>query len=185
MKSAISWITLSLFFGFIAATSVYAADPKGAEMPGNIPQTGDEALAKQDAEVMRGKLVKVQDELYTLETAPGRQVSVRAGTNTKFEGNNKGVEGDWIEAVVTPDMHLASLKKSTPAYSVEGSILKVEGGLFVVKDDSGKEIRLQTGGDTKLSGSHKVGERIKAEYTPEGQALSIKPAKIPRGPGGG
>ena len=185
MKSTISWLTVTLFLGFMAATSVYAADPKGVEIPGNIPQTGDEVLAKKDAEVLRGKLIKVQDGLYTVETAPGQQVSVRAGASTKFEGNNKGSEGDWIEAVATPDMHLESLKKSTPAYTVEGNILKVEGDLVVVKDDKGKEIRLQTGGGTKLSGSHKVGERIKAEYTPEGQALSIKPAKIQRGPEGG
>jgi hypothetical protein len=185
MKNAISWMTLTLFLGFIAATWVYAADPKGVEIPGNIPQTGDEVLAKKDAEVMRGKLLKVQGESYTVETAPGQQVSVRAGTTTKFDGNNKGMEGDWIEAVVTPDMHLESLKKATPAYTVEGSILKVDGDLFVVKDDNGKEIRLQTGRDAKLSGTNKVGERIRAEYTPEGQALSIKPAKIPRGPGGG
>jgi hypothetical protein len=183
MKRHVTKIALALVVGFIAATSLYAADPKGAEIPGSIPQTGDEVLAKRDAEVLRGKLIKVQDELYIVETAPGQQVSVRTGKHTKFEGNNKGAEGDWIEAVVTPDMHLESLKKSTPAYTVEGSILKVDGDLFVVKDDKGKEIRLQKGGNTKLSGTNKVGERIRAEYTPEGQAISITPAKIQRGPG--
>jgi len=185
MKRQTGWIAVMMFLGFIAATSVYAAEPKAAEIPGNIPQSGDEVLAKKDAEVLRGKVLNVQGELYSVETAPGQRVSVRAGANTKFEGNNKGAEGDWIEAVVTPDMHLESLKKSTPAYTVEGSILKVDGDLFVVKDDKGKEIRLKKAGDTKVSGSNKVGERVRAEYTPEGQALSIKPAKIQRGPEGG
>ena len=96
-----------------------------------------------------------------------------------------GAEGDWIEATVTPDMHMESMKKSTPAYTWEGDVLKVDGDAFVVKDDSGKEIRLQSGRDTKLIGSHKVGDQIRAEYTPDGKVLSLRPAKIMRGPGGG
>ena len=192
MKRQNIWVTLGVLLGFITAPTLFAADlpssgsgAKAVEIPGNIPQTGDEVLAKKDVEVMRGKLLKVQDQLYTLETSPGRQASIRAGEGTKFEGDYKGIDGDWIEALVTPDMHIQALKKSTPAYTVEGSVLKVEGDFFVVKDDSGKEMRLQTGGDTKMVGTHKVGERIKAEYTPDGKVLAVKPAKMMRGPEGG
>jgi len=85
---------------------------------------------------------------------------------------------------VTPDMHLQSLKKSTPAYIVEGSVLKVEKDSLVVKDSSGKEIRLRMGKDAKIQGSHKVGDSVKAVFTPEGEVLSIKPAKAPIGPEG-
>jgi len=190
MKNHVSWMMLALFLGFIAATSVYGADQPAAgsskvEIPGNIPQTGDEALAKRDAEVMRGKLLKIDDRLYTVETAPGSQVSMRAGSATKFDSDYKGVEGDWIEALVTPDMHIQSLKKAPPAYTVEGSVLRVDGDFLVLKDTSGKETRLQTSRDTKMEGSHKVGERIRAEYAPDGRVLSVKPAKIQRGPEGG
>lgn len=192
MKRHMAWMAVAAFLGLIAATSVYSADQpsssapsKGADIPGNIPQTGDEVLAKRDVESIRGKLLKVQDRLYTLETAPSQQTSIRAGANTKFEGNYTAMEGDWIEAIVTPDMHINSLKKSTPGYTVEGNVLKVDGDFVVVKDDKGKETRLQTGKDTKVFGAHKVGERIRAEYTPDGQMLSVKPAKITRGPEGG
>jgi len=82
-------------------------------------------------------------------------------------------------------MHIQSLKKSTPAYTVEGDVLKVDGDFLTVTGEGGKEVRLQSGSGTKLTGSHKVGDRIRAEYTPEGQVLSIKPIKIQRGPGGG
>ena len=139
---------------------------------------------KKDAEAMRGKLLRVEGELYTIETSPGKQVTARTGSNTKFEKNFKGMEGDWIEATVSPDMHIQALKKSTPAYTLEGDVLKVDGDFFTVMGEGGKEVRLQTGKDTKLTGSHKVGDRIRAEYTPDGQALSIKEVKIPRGPGG-
>ena len=182
MRKQISWIMLSMFVGFISSTSLYAAEPIN---PGGPPQTGDEIMAKKDAEVMRGKLVKVEGELYTVETSPGKQVTARTGGNTKFDGNFKGATGDWIEATVTPDMLLQSIKKSTPAYTLEGDVLKVDGDFFTVMGEGGKEVRLQSGKDTRLDGSHKVGDRIRAEYTPEGQVLSIKPVKIPRGPSGG
>ena len=192
MRRQMYWLMVVLILGCVSAMPLYAADqPTGTskgsqavDIPGNIPQTGDEALAKKDAEVFRGKLVKIEGEMYTVETSPGTQASIRIGKNTKFEQAYKGMAGDWVEALVTPDMHIQSLKKSTPAYTVEGSVLKVDGDFVVVKDSSGKEIRLNTGKDTKLQGSHKVGDRIRAEYTPEGHALSIKPTKAQIGPPG-
>jgi len=182
MRKEISWIMLSMFVASISSTSLYAAE---AIIPSGPPQTGDEIMAKKAAEAMRGKLVKVEGELYTVETSPGKQVTARTGGNTKFDGSFKGVAGDWIEATVTPDMLLQSIKKSTPAYTLEGDVLKVDGDFLTVTGEGGKEVRLQSGSGTKLTGSHKVGDRIRAEYTPEGQVLSIKPVKIPRGPSGG
>ena len=170
MRKQVSWIMLSMFLGFISSTSLYAAEPM---IPSGPPQTGDEVLAKKDAEAMRGKLLKVDGELYTIETSPGKQVTARTGNNTQFEQNFKGMEGDWIEATVSPDMHIQSVKKSTPAYTLEGDVLKVDGDFLTVTGEGGKEVRLQTGKDTKLTGKHKVGDRIRAEFTPDGQVLSI------------
>jgi hypothetical protein len=192
MRRQLNWVMAVLILGCVNSTPLYAADQptgsskgsKALDMPGNIPQSGDESLSKKDAEVLRGKLVKVEDQMYTLETSPGKHVSIRSGQGTKFESDYKGVTGDWIEALVTPDMHLQSLKKSTPAYMVEGSVLKVEKDSLVVKDSSGKEIRLRTGKDAKIQGSHKVGDSIRAEFTPEGEVLSIRPAKARIGPEG-
>jgi hypothetical protein len=180
------WMMVALFLAFTSVGSVYAADQsKARDDRGEIPQTGDQLTSKSDADVLRGKLVKVDAGTYTLETSPGRQVNIRTGGTTKFEENYHGMEGDWIEALVSPDMHVESIKKAEPAYIGEGDLLRVDGDFFVVKDESGKEIRLQTGKDSKLTGSHKVGDRIRAEYTPDGKVLSVKPAKIMRGPGGG
>ncbi len=191
-RQTITWVMAILILGCVGIMPVYAADQptgsskgsKALDIPGNIPQTGDEILAKKDAELLRGKLVKVADELYTLETSPGRQVNIRTGKTTKFDANYKGIEGDWVEILVTPDQHIVTLKRSSPAYTVEGNVLKVEKDFFVVKDPAGKEIRLNTGSGTKIQGNYKVGDLIRAEFTPDGQALSIKPAKPPVGPEG-
>jgi len=192
MRRPSVWMMMALLLGFTSFGLVQAAEEsssrdssKSRDNRGETPQTGDQLTAQRDAEVFRGKLVKVDAGMYTLETSPGRQVNIRSGGTTKFEENYRGMEGDWIEALVSPDMHLQSIKKATPAYIWEGDVLKVDGDFFVVKDENGKEIRLQTGKDSKLTGSHKVGDRVRAEYTPEGQVLSVKPAKPMRGPGGG
>ncbi len=176
---------LILCFAFLLAAPLYAADrPSTGQPSGDTPQTGDEQLSKQDAEMVRGKVVKAGDGSYTIETSPGTQVTVRSDGSTKFENDYKGMEGDWIEAVVSPEMHIATLKKSTPAYSTEGHVLTVNKEFFVVKDSAGKEIRLNLAKDTAFQGNYKVGDRVKAEFTPEGRALSIKPAKPPVGPPG-
>ncbi len=178
---------LAIFSAFMIAMPLYAADrpsTEGSKVPGVTPQTGGEELSKKDAEVVRGKILKVGDGLYMIETSPGTQVTIRTGTSTKFESGYKGGEGDWVEALVSPDMHLETLKKSIPAYTTEGHVLTVDKEFFVVKNSAGKEIRLNIGGDTAIQGNYKVGDRIKAEFTPEGKTLSIKPAKPPVGPPG-
>jgi len=194
MKRQLSWTMVGVFSVLIGGTPLLAADrpstddsrskgSQGVQTPGSTPQTGDEASTK-DAEWVRGKLLKTADGLYTVETSPGTQISVRTGSNTKYEADYKGVEGDWVAALVSPDMHLETLKKATPAYTVEGSVLNVDKEFFVVKDSAGKEIRLNIGNDTKFQGAHKVGDRVRAEFTPDGKALSIKPTQPPVGPPG-
>jgi len=151
---------------------------------GTSPQgAAVESPRAETAVVVRGKLLKLDDRLYTVETGAGTQTDMRVNKSTKFDGDYKGIQGDWIEANVSQDGSILWLKKSSPGYTLEGDILKVEGDVFVVKDVSGKEIRLQKASDTKIVGSHKVGERIRAEYTPDGKALSIKPAKQMGGAG--
>jgi hypothetical protein len=186
---------LAIVSAFMVATPLYAADRPSTEnapskesqsgkTPGITPQTGGEALSKKDAEVVRGKILKAGDEVYMIETSPGTQVTIRTGSSTKFESGYKGGEGDWVEALVSPDMHLETLKKSIPAYTTEGHVLTVDKEFFVVKNSAGKEIRLNIGGDSAIQGNYKVGDRIRAEFTPEGKTLSIKPAKPPVGPPG-
>jgi len=177
-----NWIVAGLFLGLVTV-SAYAADKPSRSGVTNIPpQAGDEELV---VDTLRGKLLKADAGKYTVEMGPGSHLSLVIEPDTKFEENYKAMEGDWIEATVSPDMHIQSVKKSTPAYTLEGDVLKVDGDFLTVTGEGGKEVRLQSGKDTKLTGNHKVGDRVRAEYTPDGQILSIKPIKITRGPGGG
>ena len=57
--------------------------------------------------------------------------------------------------------------------TVQGDVLKIEGDSYVVKDMNGKEIPLHVDKTTKLEGSFKAGDKIEAQVTEEGHALSI------------
>jgi hypothetical protein len=61
--------------------------------------------------------------------------------------------------------------------SITGDLLKIEGEFYVVKDAAGKEVRLHVDKSTKLEGSVKAGDKIEAQATEKGHALSVKPAK--------
>ena len=45
-----------------------------------------------------------------------------------------------------------------------------------MKDPSGKEVRLHVDGTSKLEGTFQAGDKIEAQATDTGHALSIKPA---------
>jgi hypothetical protein len=171
MKRGLSIMILTVFL--VMLPTITFGEQKS---PSSAPQASAEDLAKRDV-IVRGKLLKFDDRSYTVETAPGSQLELRADKATKFEGDYRGMPGDWIEVTASPEMLVRGLKKSTPGYTLEGDVLKVERDFFVIKDMSGKEIRLQMGKDTNIMGSHKVGERIRVQYTPEGQAISITSAR--------
>ena len=57
--------------------------------------------------------------------------------------------------------------------TVQGDVLKIDGDSYVVKDMTGKEIRLHVDKTTKLEGDFKAGDKIEAQATEKGHALSI------------
>ncbi len=78
-------------------------------------------------------------------------------------------------ALVTP---AASIEDSQPAAptSVKGDVLYWEGEELVVKEISGREVRLRVTAETKIEGvvsRLKTGDKIAAQVTPEGRAQSI------------
>lgn len=66
---------------------------------------------------------------------------------------------------------------------VNGDVLYWEGEELVVKEMSGREVRLRVTAETKIEGAAgplKTGDKIAAQVTPEGRALSIA-LQIPGG----
>lgn len=60
--------------------------------------------------------------------------------------------------------------------AVKGDLLRIDGEFYVVKDTSGREVRLHVDATSKLEGTFKAGDKIEAQASDKGHALSIKPA---------
>lgn len=58
--------------------------------------------------------------------------------------------------------------------TVKGDLLKIDGEFYVVKEMSGKEIRLHVDKTSTLDGSINVGEKVEAQATEKNHAVSIR-----------
>jgi hypothetical protein len=80
-----------------------------------------------------------------------------------------------VLAVVTQARALEG-SQSLASPGVLGDVLYWEGGELVVKEMSGREVRLRVTPETKIEGAAgplKTGDKIAAQVTPEVRALSI------------
>ncbi|MEO6542839.1 MAG: hypothetical protein ABIP05_02200 [Nitrospiraceae bacterium] len=66
---------------------------------------------------------------------------------------------------------LAALGSKT----VIGDVLKIEGQFYTVHDTAGHDVRLHIDMATRMEGVFKTGDRVEAQVTEKGHALSMKP----------
>ncbi len=66
--------------------------------------------------------------------------------------------------------------QQTPGTAVKGDLLKMEGEFYTIHDTSGHEVRVHIDKTTKLDASLPfiVGDKVEAQVTAQGHALSIK-----------
>lgn len=77
---------------------------------------------------------------------------------------------------VVGQAHAADGSQTGGATTVKGDVLYWEGEELVVKEISGREVRLHVNGDTKIegvAGRLKTGDKISAQVTSSGHAQSI------------
>ena len=60
------------------------------------------------------------------------------------------------------------------AQTVKGDLMKIDGEYYVVKDSTGKEVKLHVDSTSKIEGAPKAGDKVEAQMTPTGHATSIK-----------
>jgi uncharacterized protein YdeI (BOF family) len=94
MKRSISVLAMLFALGMISAS--YAADPAAKS-------TGSSA-----AQTLKGEVLKIDGENYTIKDASGKEVRIHVDKTTKTEGALK--VGDKVEAQTTPEGHATSIK---------------------------------------------------------------------------
>lgn len=169
MKKLISPFGIAMILSVGLAGLSYAAADTAA--PGLQTVTGD--------------VLKIEGDSYVVKDMTGKEIRLHVDKTTKLEGAFKA--GDKIEAQATEKGHALSITKPLVAdaqipgpQAVKGDVLKMDGEFYVVKDMTGKEIRLHVDKTTELDGTFKAGDQIEAQATEKGHALSIKHAQPPK-----
>lgn len=81
------------------------------------------------------------------------------------------------EPTAAPGEMGAAGSQAAGSQAIKGDLLKIDGEFYVVKDASGKEVRLHVDKTSKVEGNLRAGDKIEAQASDKGHALSIKPAK--------
>ena len=63
---------------------------------------------------------------------------------------------------------------ASDSQTIKGDLLKIDGEFYVVKDMTGKEIRLHVDKTSPLDGTFKTGDKIEAQATDKAHASSMK-----------
>jgi ketosteroid isomerase-like protein len=134
---------------------------------------------KTETEILKGKLLKIEKGFYVIESAPSKEVRVSAPLDSATDENGKSLVGEWIEAQISSDLHVTSLKRSPAGYALEGELIKADGDVYIVADAPGKNVQLRFTKDTKVEGTYKIGDKIKAEFTPDGNVTFISKKAAP------
>jgi uncharacterized protein YdeI (BOF family) len=82
---------------------------------GTRDQSKDKALdgSQQSASTVKGELLKIQGEFYTVKDQSGSELRLHVNKETKME--SAVAVGDKIEAERTPSDHAVSIKKAQDA----------------------------------------------------------------------
>ena len=137
-------------------------------------------MAAQATQTIKGDLLKIDGEFYVVKEMDGKEVRLHVDKATTLDGAIK--VGDKVESQATEKNHAVSIRHITATgemgasdiQTVKGDLLKIDGEFYVVKDMSGKEIRLHVDKATTLDGAIKVGDKVEAQATEKNHAVSLR-----------
>lgn len=75
---------------------------------------------------------------------------------------------------VVASVFAADIMAAPDSQTIKGDVQKIDGEYYVVKDSAGKEVRLHVDKTSKLEGSFRPGDKIEAQATDKGHAISMK-----------
>ncbi len=72
----------------------------------------------------------------------------------------------------------AAGEMAAPSQTVNGDVLKIEGEFYTVHDMAGHEVRVHVDKTTQLEGTFKAGDKVEAQVTDKGHALSMRHVNV-------
>lgn len=127
------------------------------------------------------------DRLFGFDPTESAQVH-RASQYTMQHHNTQGgsvmkkLIGLFVIALILSagmaSLSYAAGKMAAPSQTVNGDVLKIEGEFYTVHDMAGHEVRLHVDKTTQLEGAFKAGDKVEAQVTDKGHALSMRHVNV-------
>jgi hypothetical protein len=107
------------------------------------------------------------------ESVKTKERSASSGTSAATGGSTTSNSPDGRSTVASATRSDKDQTSVTKSQTIEGLLLKIEGDSFLVKDISGKEVKLTADSNTKKDGNLTIGDRIVARVEDRGTLASI------------
>ncbi len=166
--------------GFIVFASLLGVSPFTQAADPNIPPTNRpetlEGLPRP--QTLEGEVLRFEGNYYVVKDIAGKQVRLYTDTSTKIDGNLS--PGDKIVArtAAMPAQavpYATSINKVDNPRMLEGRVVSINQGYYVIEDGNGKEVRVYADSGTSTDGPLQIGDKVIAHTAqiPDAYADSI------------
>jgi uncharacterized protein YdeI (BOF family) len=120
--------------------------------------------------MIQGELVKADDNGYVVRDGNGRERTLQVGNTTRL--NRRLRAGDQVVAInAAPanspyETDVYNIYKRATANTIQGEVMRVDRDGYVVRDVTGRDVRVQADSTTLRNENIRVGDRIVADAGP-------------------
>jgi len=171
MKKSVGLMALAVMLGLNAPG--YALDPfYDQDQPRSSGHGYFSPTFIANPEIIEGDVVRIDPDSYVIRDLSGRDVRVYVDRSTMRDnvavGDRVLVRFDRPSAPYAASIVRRPVERITPAVvlprpqTIEGEVLRVNADHYVIRDLSGKEVRLHYDNTTKLDGNLTPGDKVVA-----------------------
>ncbi len=118
--------------------------------------------------VLQGEVMRIDGDGYVIRESGGRDMRLRVDNTTRFDRNI--TVGDKVVAMTNPmpsdAPYVTTMYRLDSPHVVQGEVVWTDEKEYVVRDLTGRDVRLQTNSATVRNDNIRVGDRIIADTGP-------------------
>jgi hypothetical protein len=115
--------------------------------------------------VLQGEVVRIDGDGYVIRESGGRDIRLRVDNTTRFDRNI--TVGDKVVAITNPmpsdAPYVTAMYRLDSPHVVQGEVVWTDENGYVVRDFTGRDVRLQTNSSTVRNDNIRVGDKIIAD----------------------
>lgn len=115
--------------------------------------------------VVQGEVVRIDGDGYVIRESGGRDIRLRVDNTTRFDRNI--TVGDKVVAITNPmpsdAPYVTAMYRLDSPHVVQGEVVWTDENGYVVRDFTGRDVRLQTNSSTVRNDNIRVGDKIIAD----------------------